>query len=243
MDVAICDNDVESLEVLLEVLQEVDKEKHVFEDYFSFFAFLNEHANYNDLILMISDEMFADVRSEISYFIKKFDIVIPVFTYRTGRFFLSATMNYIWEYTEYYTADYIRCLEKIKDSFLKFGKVDAVSIVSRFCEKQFFYKGENKEVASKSIFPLGISENIESEVLSSVLNQQQKQLLTYLVANYQGVKLEDIMLYIWNCYDASKKQNAYVLLHSLRKVLEKQTEGRYTIEKSCKKYKLAKIGV
>ena len=241
MKIAIYDNNFESFGVLLDVLKDVKKKTQVFSDCFSFFNFFNKRETLNDLILMFSDEMFENVDREITYFMKKFDLAIPIFSYRVNQLLVTVTMNYIYEHTQKYTSSYVNELEKIKDAFLYFNqfKANSSSIVSHFCEKQIFYNTENKVTAKKSIFPTYIGSNIENIVLVSNLNQQQKQLLSYLASNYKGVKLEEIMLYIWKCNDESKKQNAYVLIHSLRKILESKTDGRYTIEKSCKKYKLA----
>jgi len=240
MKIAICDSKSESSSALLEVLKDLKKKTQVFSDCFSLFNFFNKRKTLNDLVLMLCDEMFDNVDREITYFMKKFDLPIPIFTYKVNQLLVTVTMNYIYEHTKQYTSSYIGDLEKIKNAFLYFTQCNAnsASIVSRFCEKQIFYNNENKLTANKSIFPTYIESNIESKALISSLNQQQKQLLSYLTSNYKGVNLEEIMLYIWKCNDESKKQNAYVLIHSLRKILESKTYGRYTIEKSCKKYRL-----
>ena len=245
MNIAICDNKMERVEVLLEVLREIKKKTHIFSDYFKLFNFLNESSNNNnDLVLMICDEMFEDSDEEINYFIKKFDIYIPIFTYMANQLCLVCKMYYIYEYTKYYTAAYISYLEKIKVSFLQFMKCkdDGIFIGSRFIEEVIFYKEENKEKGGKSIFPLGIKdESIENETLTLKFKQQEKKLLSCLASNYKGVRLDKIMLYIWNCSDGSKKQNAYVLIHNLRKRLKNNTNGRYTVEKKGKTYVLAKV--
>ena len=116
--------------------------------------------------------------------------------------------------------------------------MNVISIASSFSEQQIFYNNENKKTARKSIF-LTIDSSIENKNLASTLNQQQQQLLFYLLSNHKGVRIEEIMLHIWNCNDKSKKQNAYVLIYNLKKVIESKTDGQYTIEKSCKKYRLA----
>ena len=240
MKIAICDSEAESLEILLEILKGVRKRAEFFSDYVSFFSFLNEDKREEDIILMFSEEMFEDVNKEISYFIRRFDIITPIFTYKVNRYFITSRINYIYEYKRYYTSDYLKCLEELKEAFLHFvaSNESNKSIVSGFFESPIFYNKEDVRGEDISLFPTGITSNIESGTLACSLNQQQKELLSYLTLNYKGVELKEIMSYIWDCNDESKKQNAYVLIHSLRKILEKETGGRYTIEKSCKKYKL-----
>ena len=243
MNVIIYDNKAESINVMFDVLKGLTTKIHYFSDCISFFSFLNRHSDHNDLILMVSDEMFKDINQEINYFINEFDLMIPVFTYTANQVFLNLTMNYIYEYTKYYEDNYIKFLEKIKDAFSQFNqsKTNPMSSVSRFSEKAIYCKHKNQKTDMQTIFPQINYQSIDNEALASSLNQQQKQLLSYLASNYNGVKLEEIMSYIWKSNDESK-QNAYVLIHSLKKLLESKTEGRYTIEKSCKKYKLSQIG-
>jgi len=244
MNIAIYDNRAESVDVLLDALKYVNRQVYVFSDSCSLFTFLNDNTKLENWILMIADQMFDNVNQEIEYFIKKFDIVIPVLTYVAQPYFLTGMLSYLCEYSEYYTTEYIKNLKKIKDAFLQFTstKKNSISIASTFSTNPICYYTQDQRRMDTSILTNELpATSMEQAELSSGLNKQQKQLLSYLASNYKGVQLEEIMLYIWNCHDESKKQNAYVLIHSLRKVLECKTHGECTIKLNCKKYKLLQV--
>ena len=237
MKLVILDNQTKSVEEILNILK-TDKKTHVFVDQFGFFSFLGDNTNQADLILLFSDEVLSHNSTDITTFIKHFDIYVPIFTYTINQLSLIVTVNYTYEYTKYYTDEYIQNLSKIRDAFLRV-KDDSIYSVFSFSEKMTFYNSENMEKANLSIFPGVVTPTVESGFLISSLNYKQRQLLSYLMLNCEGAELEEIMLYIWNSHDESKRQNAYTLVCSLKRTLENKTSGKYTIKKINKKYKLA----